>query len=322
MTSFEARAPLLALVVPCYNEEDILQQTRDRLVACLVEAAQSGIISAESYICFVDDGSTDATWTLIRSFCASSNRVRGIKLSRNFGHQLALLAGLLRVKDNCDCSVSIDADLQQDERVIPEFIDAYRKGADIVSGVRRDRATDGAVKRFTAEAFYRLMSMLGITIIRNHADYRLLSRRALIALAQFHESNIFLRGLVHYIGFNKATVYFDVKDRQAGESKYTFRKMLSFALTGITSFTVAPLRVIAVIGIVFTAVSVVMSGYVLVRRFFFSDVVPGWASTVLPIYLLGGIQLLAIGVIGEYVGRAYLETKSRPRYIVEDDLFG
>ncbi|HYE37789.1 glycosyltransferase family 2 protein [Methylocaldum sp.] len=313
-------SPILAIVVPCYNEQEIIQETIHRLTELLKTLINSNIVRQGSFICLVDDGSSDRTWELIKTYSETDNTIHGLKLSKNFGHQNALLAGLLRVKDQCDCAISIDADLQQDETAIPRFLEEYSKGFDIVLGVRRDRETDGLIKRGTAELFYGLMSLMGVTIVRNHADYRLLSKRALDALAQFEEGNLFLRGLIHQLGFNTSTVNFDVRNRTAGISKYTFRKMLSFAFNGITSFSVVPLRVIAALGGIFTLISLIMSIYVVARKFLFADAIPGWASVVLPIYLLGGIQLFSFGIIGEYIGRIYLETKRRPRFIIEDDL--
>ena len=270
----------------------------------------------------MDDGSTDATWTIIQSHCAGNAAVRGLKLSRNFGQQNALLAGLLRVKDSCDCAISMDADLQHDEASIPAFLREFELGSDIVYGIRRSRSTDPLLKRWTAALFYRLMALCGADTLPNHADYRLLSQRALRLLADFPESQVFLRGLIRLLGLRTATVEFDVAGRAAGESKYTLTRMISLALRGITSFSVAPLRFVAAVGLVVTVFAFVMSLYALTRVIIFADAVPGWASTVIAVYFLGGVQLFCLGVVGEYVGRIYIETKRRPRYIVEYDHVG
>jgi glycosyltransferase involved in cell wall biosynthesis len=245
--------------------------------------------------------------------------VRGLKLSRNFGHQNALLAGLLKAKGQADCVISIDADLQQDEGAIPEFIDKYNEGFDIVFGVREDRRSDGVAKKATALVFYRLMNLMGVRIIRNHADYRLVSNRVLETLAGYGEVNLFLRGIFPSLGFRSAQVVHDVRERFAGESKYSMRKMLSFALDGITSFSVMPMRVVALVGVLIFFFSLGMSGYVLLAKLL-GGAVTGWASTVLPIYFIGGIQLISLGVIGEYVGKIYMEAKRRPRFIVEEEV--
>lgn len=316
------RPPVLALVVPCFNEAKVLPLTIQRLLSQLAALIDSNSVSSSSFLCFVDDGSSDATWPIIQSHCAGNVAIRGLKLSRNFGHQNALLAGLLRVKDRCDCAVSMDADLQHDEASIPAFLEAFELGNDIVYGIRRSRSTDSPLKRWTAALFYRLMALCGADTLPNHADYRLLSQRALRLLADFPESQVFLRGLIRLLGLRTATVEFDVADRAAGESKYTLIRMVSLALRGITSFSVAPLRFVAAVGLVVTVFAFVMSLYALLRVFIFADAVPGWASTVIAVYFLGGVQLFCLGVVGEYVGRIYIETKRRPRYIVEYDHVG
>ena len=309
--------PTLAIVVPCFNEALVLPHTYERLVGQIGNLVRDNLVAAKSFICFVDDGSVDNTWELIEAYSRESEYVCGVKLSRNFGHQNALLAGLIEVGEKADCAISIDADMQQDEHAMAEFLQKYREGADIVFGVREDRSTDGLFKRASADSFYKLMSILGVHLKRNHADYRLMSKRAIEALGEYHEGNMFLRGIVPQIGFKQEVVYFDVRGREMGESKYTLRKMISFALDGITSFSITPLRIVTALGFLFTFFAVVMSGYILVMKFIYQTAVPGWASVVLPIYLLGGIQLLSIGVIGEYVGRVYMESKRRPRYIIE-----
>lgn len=313
-------APRLALVVPCYHEEDGLAATIAELGRRRAEWVARGVVRPDSFAVFVDDGSGDATWAIIAAHASERPWMRGVRLSRNFGHQAAVLAGLMKAAQDADCAVSIDADLQQDVGAVEAFVERYRAGADVVLGIRRDRSTDGLAKRWTAEGFYWLMRHAGVKIVRNHADYRLLSRKVIRALEQYPESNLFLRGLVHHLGFRTAEVTFDVRDRQLGTSKYGVRKMLSLALSGITSFSAAPLRMVAAVGTALTVASFGMAGYVLYQRLFSDAAVPGWASTVLPIYLIGGVQLLCLGVVGEYVGRIYLEAKRRPRFLVDDEL--
>ena len=309
--------PTLAVVVPCFNEELVLPHTCERLAGQLDTLIRDGLVDAKSFVFFVDDGSTDNTWEKIDEFSKGSESIRGIKLSRNFGHQNALLAGLLEVSKRADCVISIDADLQQDEKAMAEFVREYSRGADIVFGVRSDRQSDNTFKRASAGFFYRLMAVMGVRLTRNHADYRLMSKRAIEALREYDEDNLFLRGIVPQIGFKQSVVYFDVREREQGKSKYTLRRMISFALNGITSFSITPLRIVTTLGFFFTFLSVLMTVYILVMKLVYQTAVPGWASVVLPIYLLGGIQLLSIGVIGEYVGRIYMESKRRPRYIIE-----
>jgi len=310
--------PVLGLVVPCYNEELVLPETISRLSIIIKDLIQKEIVADTSLICFIDDGSKDETWNKIKEYTKNNKLIRGIKLSRNFGHQNALLAGLVKLKDISDCVISIDADLQQDEHAIPEFIEAFNKGAEIVYGVRNNRKSDTIFKRISANAFYGFMSLMGVHITKNHADFRLLSKRAIIALEEYNEGNFFLRAIVPQLGFRQATVYFDIQNRKLGKSQYTLRKMIAFALDGITSFSITPLRFVTALGFLITFFSVLMASYILTMKIVFQTTVPGWASIVLPIYLLGGIQLLSIGIIGEYVGRVYLESKGRPRYIIED----
>ncbi len=305
----------LTIVVPCYNEQDSLTATAEVLLGVLSDLGRAGKISAASQLCFVDDGSCDRTWAMIEGHAARDSRVHGIKLSRNHGHQRALLAGLLTVSG--DIIVTIDADLQDDPTVIEQMVDVAHGGKDVVFGVRRSRATDSWLKRFAAQSYYRLLKRMGVDIVFNHADYRLLSRRALETLKEYSEVNIFLRGVIPTIGFPTAIVGYDRRERQAGDSKYPLRKMLSLALEGITSFSALPLRMIAVLGVVIFIASLALSVWVAWVRLFSPNVVPGWASSVLPMYFLGGIQLLSIGILGEYVAKIYLETKRRPRFIVE-----
>ncbi|MEO0996833.1 MAG: glycosyltransferase family 2 protein [Pseudomonadota bacterium] len=308
----------LAVVVPCYNEEAVLPATRQRLLGLLDKLAAAGTISAESEIYFVDDGSRDATWSLIEQYANADKRVRGIKLSRNHGHQNALLAGLLHADG--DAIISIDADLQDDIDVMAEMIEAFQAGHDVVYGVRETRSRDSFAKRFFAESFYRVLRLMGVDIVFNHADFRLLSRRALSALAEFGEVNLFLRGVIPALGFPSTVVSYARSERLAGDSKYSIRGMLSLAARGVTSFSALPLRLIALLGVAIFGLTLVLSIWVLWTRLFSDAVVPGWASSVLPMYFLGGVQLLSIGVLGEYVARVYLETKRRPRFIIEKQL--
>jgi len=313
--------PVLAVVVPCYNEQDALPNTISVLSTVLSEMVQDKLISADSFLYFVDDGSTDFTWALLMSAHAENSQVRGLKLSRNFGHQNALVGGLMSIKGRCDISISLDADLQQDPLAMREFVRQYKSGADIVFGVRRDRDSDSGFKRATALGFYRLMTAMGVKVIPNHADYRLLSRRAMESLGQHKESNMFLRAICAQLGFKSAVVEFDVVERTAGESKYSLSKMLKLAIDGITSFSVAPLRMITIVGSLIFAASALMGLYILFRSLVVGDTVPGWASITLPIYFLGGIQILCLAVIGEYIAQIFTGVKQRPKYIVEEEVF-
>ncbi len=305
----------LAIVVPCYNEEEVLAETVRQLSSVLDGLLSDGKIS-EGRILFVDDGSRDRTWELIRDFSGGRPCVAGLKLAHNVGHQQALWAGLEWAASHADAAVSIDADLQDDVRSIAEMVDAWRGGADVVYGVRRERATDTFFKRNTALAFYRLMNALGGNIVCNHADFRLMSRRALRALMACPERNLFLRGMVSALGFPSARVYYDRKERMAGESKYPFGKMLSFALDGITSFSVRPLRYISMLGLLFILISLAAIIYGVVA-YVEDRAIPGWASLLVSVWFIGGAILMALGVIGEYVGKIYKEVKRRPRYFVE-----
>jgi len=305
----------LAIVIPCYNEEAVLPETSSRLILLLSELISSGSISQDSYVLFVDDGSRDATWSIIEKLAAENGCFRGVKLSRNRGHQTALVAGLLAAEG--DAIVSVDADLQDDLQAIEQMATAFKAGADVVYGVRKRRETDTFFKRFTAEGYYRLLEKLGVEIVFNHSDYRLLSRRAIDALRQFEERNLFLRGIIPQLGFPSAIVYFDRAERFAGESKYPLKKMLAFAWQGITSFSAAPLRAITGIGILISLGSFLVAAWALWIRFFSDSAVPGWTSTVVPMYFLGGVQLLCIGIIGEYLAKIYVEVKRRPHYFIE-----
>jgi len=305
----------LAIVVPCYNEQEVLPETNKRLLALLTRLQASQLISALSSIYYVDDGSKDGTWPLIESLAYADSRVHGIKLSRNRGHQPALLAGLMTVEG--DAMVSIDADLQDDMDVIEDMVREHIAGAEVVYGVRDSRQTDTAFKRHTALLYYRLMKSMGVDLVHNHADFRLLGRRAVEALRQYGEVNMFLRGVVPLIGYRAATVKYNRAERFAGVSKYPLRKMLSFAIEGVTSFSIVPLRLITLLGFVVAGFSFAMILFIIYGTLVLKAAIPGWASSVVPIYFLGGIQLLSVGIVGEYVAKIYLETKQRPRYFIE-----
>ena len=306
----------LYLVIPCYNEQEVLAETARRTSEKLRTLMESGKISKESRICFVDDGSRDATWQIIDGLCNEDNIFCAIKLSRNRGHQNALLAGLMNVKDRCDIAISLDADLQDDIGAIDRMIDKYNEGCDVVYGVRSSRKTDKAFKRITARAFYKIMRAMGVELVYDHADYRLMSKRAIEALSEFKEVNLFLRGLVPLVGFKSATVEYERSKRFAGKSKYPLKKMLSFAFEGVTSMSIKPIRMISVLGFLIFLASFGMLAYSLISHFT-GNTVEGWTSIVVSVWAIGGLQLLAIGVIGEYIGKIYLETKSRPKYIID-----
>lgn len=310
----------LYAVVPCYNEEDVLPQSAAILREKWQRLMDSGNISPESRITLVDDGSADNTWPIIRGLCETENSLFcAVKLSRNRGHQAALLAGLQASMDACDACVSLDADLQDDIEVIDRFLAEYEAGCDIVYGVREDRSSDSFAKRFTAQSYYKVLRLLGVDIIFDHADYRLMSRRAIQALCKYEETNLFLRGIIPELGFPSAQVKYTRKARQAGESKYTLKKMLALAFDGITSFSVRPIRLLSVLGILTVLVSIIMAVYTLVRHFT-GNTVSGWPSLMISIWFLGGLNLLALGLVGEYIGRIYGEVKARPRYIVEQTI--
>ena len=306
----------LFLVIPCYNEEEVLPETSSRLLAKYNKLIGEGKISPDSRICFVNDGSKDRTWEIISDLNSKNAIFRGINLARNRGHQNALLAGLMTVKDECDAAISLDADLQDDINAIDEMVDKYLEGYDVVYGVRSSRKTDTAFKRSTALAFYKLMRLMGVDMVYNHADYRLMSRRALDGLEEFEEVNLFLRGIVPLIGYKSTQVEYERGERFAGESKYPLKKMLSFAFEGITSLSIKPIRMICTIGLLMFGVSLGILIYSIIR-YFTGDTIRGWASIAVSIWAIGGLQLLAIGIIGEYIGKIYLETKHRPRFIIE-----
>lgn len=352
---------VLAIVIPCYNEEAVLQETHKTISKKLEQLIDSRSISKESFCVFVDDGSKDSTWSILKDLSSknttftpppptdiakididkhkdtlnvsldntaesnltestTNNKVKiiSLKLSRNCGHQNALLAGLEYVADKCDCAISIDCDLQDDISVIDEFVAKAKMGAEVIYGVRKSRQKDSFFKKHTALGFYKLMDIMGVKITYNHADYRLLSNRAIQALLSFSEVNLFLRGIVPLLGFKTAVVEYDRLERFAGESKYPLGKMLSFAWNGITSFSVVPLRLVSVLGIVFFMLSITLGCYALFVKLFTDGVVYGWASTIIPLCFFSGIQLLSLGVIGEYVGKIYAESKRRPRYFIEE----
>ncbi len=306
----------LMVVIPCYHEEEVLGETSRRLLLKMQSLMEKGLCSTESRVLLVDDGSKDRTWEIIQRLHQENPLFEGLKLSRNRGHQNALLAGLMTARKHCDFTISMDADLQDDMDAMDRFIEEYQQGCDVVYGVRNKRDSDTFFKRQTALGFYRLMKALGVDITFNHADYRLMSRRALDGLAQFHEVNLFLRGLAPLVGFRSGYVYYDRNERFAGESKYPLKKMLAFAVDGITSFSVKPLRLITMLGFVIFMISLVMLLYTLVS-FIVGHTVTGWTSTLASIWMIGGIQLLSLGVIGEYIGKIYHESKRRPRFIID-----
>lgn len=309
------KTPKVAIVVPCFNEEQVLPETTRQLESLIRRLISEGLIAESSYICYVDDGSRDRTWAIIENLVGINELVRGIKLSRNSGHQNALIAGLFSAEG--DVLISVDADLQDDLDAIREMVIKYHAGADIVLGVRKKRSTDTFIKRFTAESYYKLLDIMGVEVVFNHADYRLMSRNAIESLRNFKEVNLFLRGIIPLIGYRVDMVMYDRKERFAGESKYPLSKMLALAWQGITSFSALPLRIITWLGIAISLVSLGVTLWVLNIRFFTNEAIPGWASTVLPIYFLGGLQFFCIGIIGEYIAKIYMETKRRPRYFVE-----
>ncbi len=309
----------LYLVIPCYNEQEVLPITAGEIKNKMQSLIKSGKIAPDSKAVFVDDGSADKTWELISALHKADNLFNGIKLARNKGHQNALLAGMMTVREECDAVISMDADLQDDINAIDEMLDCCYEGCDIVYGVRKSRDKDTPFKRISARGFYKVMRWMGVEIVSDHADYRLMTKKALAALADFSEVNLFLRGLVPMLGFKTATVEYERGERAAGESKYPLKKMLGFATQGITSMSVKPIRLVTLLGFLIFAVSIGMLVYSLIRHFI-GATVTGWTSTVVSIWAIGGLQLLAIGVIGEYIGNIYLEAKHRPKYTVEEYL--
>ena len=308
---------ILYLVIPCYNEEEVLGETSKRLLEKLSLMIKGNIISDKSKIMFVNDGSKDRTWDIVKDLYNKNEIFCGINLSRNKGHQNALLAGLLTAKDNADMVISLDADLQDDIDVIDKFVEEYYKGNDIVYGVRSSRETDTFFKRTTALGFYKFMNYLGVNLIYNHADYRLMSKRALEGLSKFNEVNLFLRGIVPLVGYKYSIVEYERHERFAGQSKYPLRKMITFALDGITSFSIKPIRMITALGFSIFLISLLALVYSLVSKFT-GRATSGWTSLMLSIWMIGGIQLLSLGMIGEYIGKIYNEAKHRPRYVISD----
>lgn len=311
--------PILYMVVPCYNEEAVLPLTMQTLTGVLSRLVQDRVVSAESRILLVDDGSRDATWLTIVQERERNHWIAGLKLSRNAGHQKALLAGLMYAKNFADCVVSLDADLQDDVAVVRQFVEQFRDGCDIVYGVRDNRDNDTYFKRWSAEFFYKLMRRMGIPLVYNHADYRLMSRRALDYLSQFPESNLFLRGIVPLIGFPSSVVPYRRLERAAGVTKYPLRKMLSFAWDGITSFSMKPMRLVTALGFVSLGASALAGLYALLSKLL-GQTVSGWTSLMLSVWFVGSVQLLGLGVVGEYIGKIYSEVKRRPPYIIEQVL--
>ena len=307
--------PILWIVIPCYNEEQVLPMTAPMFLQKLQDLAARGQISPNSRVLFVNDGSTDRTWEIIRELAAQDAHYIGICQSRNRGHQNAVLAGLMEAKDRCDITISIDCDGQDDINAMDRMVEEYLNGAEVVYGVRAKRETDSFFKRFTAESFYKLLKGMGAEVVYNHADYRLISARVLRHLADFEEVNIYLRGMVPLVGFPSATVSYDRAERLAGKSHYPLRKMLALAFNGITSLSVKPITLITAFGMVFSLIGLIFMIWAVVEAIL-GNTVSGWASTVCIICLLGGIQLISLGILGQYIGKTYLETKHRPRYII------
>lgn len=306
----------LALVVPCYNEEAVIKISSEVLRGTLEDLIGKQKIAADSFVLFVDDGSKDRTWELIEEEHKQHEKIKGLKLAGNVGHQFALTAGLITAKDLSDVTVSIDADLQDDVAVIEEMIDKFHAGNDIVYGVRNDRSSDSFFKRFTAQGFYKLMAAMGVKTVYNHADFRLMSKRAVEQFSKYEESNLFLRGMMPLIGYQTDSVYYERKERVAGESKYPLKKMLALAFNGISSFSIKPISLIMTLGIVIIFLSFLAAVYALIS-YFTGHVTAGWTSLILSIWFLGGVQLVSIGLIGQYIGKIYIEVKHRPRYNVE-----
>ena len=319
MTEIKSR---LAIIIPCYNEELVIKSTVEKLLYILDEIISANKISDDSYIYLIDDGSKDKTWEIIEELNKLHGvRVKGTKFIRNYGNQKALIAGLLGVKKiGCDCVISIDADLQQDENSIEKFIDEFQNGADIVSGIRNDRKTDTFFKKLSALCFYKLMNILGVKIPINHSDFRLVSYKALEILEQYSEEGLFLRGFFHEIGLKTSYVNFDVKPRTLGNSKFNFFSLTSLALNGITAFSIVPLRIIAILGILTVLGSIILGIDVILEKYFFSDPPSGWATLVILIAFFGGLQIFCLGIIGEYLGQIFNEVKARPRYIKEKEI--
>lgn len=312
--------PILSIVIPCYNEEAVLPETQKRIASLLDQLVERRLVSPASFVVFVDDGSKDQTWELISKYHQDNQRMSGVKLSRNRGHQNALMAGLEFAREHADVAISVDADLQDDLSVMHTMMEHYLEGSELVFGVRSSRAKDSFFKRFTAQTFYKVMNWLGAKTIYNHADYRLMGKRALQELDRYQEVNLFLRGLVLELGFQTSTVTYERSERFAGESKYPLKKMISFAADGITSFSVKPIRLVTLSGFLIIFISILAAIYALIS-YFIGGAESGWTSLILSIWFLGGIQLFSLGLIGEYVGKTYIESKRRPRFIIESTLW-
>ncbi|MSS63258.1 glycosyltransferase family 2 protein [Velocimicrobium porci] len=312
-------ANILYVVIPCYNEELVLEETTNQLNNRYDLLIGEGLISEHSKILYVNDGSSDRTWHMIKKFHEQNKRISGLNLSRNWGHQNALFAGVFTVADLADIVVTMDADLQDDIGVLEDMILQYLEGYDVVYGVRNNRASDHVFKRVTAKLFYRVLEHLGGEIVYNHAEYRLMSKRAVQALKEYKEVNLFLRGLVPMIGFPATTVAYERKERFAGKSKYSLKKMISFAIEGITSLSIKPIRIVTSVGVIVFLISIIMLIYIF-AQYFLGNTVPGWSSVAVSVWAIGGLQLLSIGVIGEYIGKVYLESKHRPRYFIDEFL--
>ena len=308
--------PLIGIVAPCFNEQEVLLDSLAKLQTLLLDYKKNNVIHQDSFILLVDDGSKDNTWELIENAATNNLHIKGLKLAKNAGHQKALLSGLLAFKDKADALISIDVDLQDDIHVIEQMINAFNAGSQIVYGIRKDRSTDSFFKRKSAHLYYKFLHIMNVNVHYNHADFRLSSSKVINELDKYGEVNLFLRGIYPLIGFNHSMVFYDRLERTAGESKYPLRKMLSFAWEGITSFSIKPLRMVTTIGFLIFFGSLLMSLYAL-YSYFMGNALQGWVSTVLPMYFLGGVQLLCVGIIGEYIGKIYLEVKKRPRYVIE-----
>lgn len=309
--------PKLLLVVPCYNEEEIIGITDKKLNDYFDSLVNEGVINTESKICYINDGSKDKTWPIVENLSNNNKRVLGIKLSKNFGHQNALMAGLFEFINQFDCYISIDADLQDDINAIGAMIEKYNKGAAVVYGVREDRSNDSFFKRFTAESFYKIMQKLGVPVVFNHADFRLIDNKVLVEFEKFNEVNMFIRGVIPTIGFQSEKVFYKRLEREAGESKYPLSKMMVFAWNGVTSFSTVPMKLVLWFGILNFLVAIIIGFYVLISKYVLGNTTPGWTSIVLPMAFFSGSNMIAIGLIGEYIGKIYEEVKRRPRYIVE-----
>ena len=307
----------LAIVIPCYNEEEVFSEISKQITNKLNVLIEMKLIATESFVCFVDDGSRDKTWSLIDQLSKEDPRVRGIKLSNNRGHQNALVAGLVSCEPHCDMTISIDADLQDDINTIDQMVIKYNQGFEIVYGVRSKRDTDTFLKKWSALSFYRVMKVFGVNIIYNHADYRLVSANVLQKFNEYKEVNLFLRGIFPTIGFKSTTVEYERHERFAGESKYPLRKMIAFAVEGITSFSTVPLSLVTYLGLITTVMAIILTLWAIYEKAFGSTI-PGWSSTIISIYFLGAVQLLSLGLIGQYVGKIYNEVKDRPRFFIED----